>query len=306
MTERRILVTSALPYANGPIHLGHLVEYIQTDIWVRFQKLRGRRCVYVCADDTHGTAIMIRARQEGRREEELIAEMQQAHERDFAGFRSSFDNYGSTNSPENRRFCEEIWRALRQADLVVEKKRLAVVRSASRHVSGRSLRARHLSELRPAGPARRQLPVRGDLQPRGPDRSRQHSVGRQAGNPRSQALVRRTGKAARFSERVDPVRRSSAVGGGQLPEGPFPRRTVAATGTFRGRRRISASRFPTVPAITGTSGSMRPSVTSVRPSSGATGTANRTTIGGAASRRRSTTLSARTSPTSTPCSGPAC
>ncbi|MCU0874263.1 MAG: methionine--tRNA ligase [Pirellulaceae bacterium] len=121
MTERRILVTSALPYANGPIHLGHLVEYIQTDIWVRFQKLRGRRCVYVCADDTHGTAIMIRARQEGRREEELIAEMQRAHERDFAGFQIVFDNYGSTNSPENRRFCEEIWRALRQADLVVER-----------------------------------------------------------------------------------------------------------------------------------------------------------------------------------------
>jgi methionyl-tRNA synthetase len=121
MTERRILVTSALPYANGPIHLGHLVEYLQTDIWVRFQKLRGHRCVYVCADDTHGTAIMIRARQEGRREEELIAEMQQAHERDFAGFQIVFDNYGSTNSPENRRFCEEIWRGLRQADLVVEK-----------------------------------------------------------------------------------------------------------------------------------------------------------------------------------------
>ncbi|NLF69116.1 MAG: methionine--tRNA ligase [Candidatus Anammoximicrobium sp.] len=121
MSQRRILVTSALPYANGPIHLGHLVEYIQTDIWVRFQKLRGRRCVYVCADDTHGTAIMIRARQEGRCEEELIAEMQRAHERDFAGFDIAFDNYGSTNSPENRRFCEEIWRSLRQADLVVER-----------------------------------------------------------------------------------------------------------------------------------------------------------------------------------------
>ena len=121
MTERRILVTSALPYANGPIHIGHLVEYIQTDIWVRFQKLRGHRCIYMCADDTHGTAITIRARQEGRSEEELIAEMQQKHERDFAGFDIVFDNYGSTNSPENRRFCEEIWRAFREADLVVEK-----------------------------------------------------------------------------------------------------------------------------------------------------------------------------------------
>ena len=98
----RILVTSALPYANGPIHLGHLVEYIQTDIWVRFQKLRGRRCIYMCADDTHGTAIMIRARQEGVSEEDLIARMQQAHLADFSAFQIEFDNYGSTHSPENR------------------------------------------------------------------------------------------------------------------------------------------------------------------------------------------------------------
>ncbi len=121
MFARKLLVTSALPYANGPIHIGHLVEYIQTDIWVRFQKLRGNRCVYVCADDTHGTAIMIRARQEGRSEEELIAEMQREHERDFAAFDIQFDNYGSTNSPENRLYCEEIWAALRRDGLVVEK-----------------------------------------------------------------------------------------------------------------------------------------------------------------------------------------
>ncbi len=120
MTARQILVTSALPYANGHIHMGHLVEYLQTDIWVRFQKLRGRRCVYICADDTHGTAIMIRARQEGIREEELIAKMQQAHLADFAGFGIEFDNYGSTNSPETREVCEEIWAALRKADLVEE------------------------------------------------------------------------------------------------------------------------------------------------------------------------------------------
>ena len=118
---RQILVTSALPYANGPIHIGHLVEYIQTDIWVRFQKLRGHRCIYVCADDTHGTAIMIRAKQEGRTEEELIAEMQQQHERDFASFDVEFDNYGSTNSEENRQQCHAIWKSLRAADLIVEK-----------------------------------------------------------------------------------------------------------------------------------------------------------------------------------------
>lgn len=121
MTQRRILVTAALPYANGPIHIGHLVEYIQTDIWVRFQKLRGHRCIYVCADDTHGTAIMIRARQEGRSEEELIAEMQQAHLRDFEAFDVEFDNYGSTHSTENRRFCAEIWSGLRRQKLIVER-----------------------------------------------------------------------------------------------------------------------------------------------------------------------------------------
>jgi len=121
MTRRRILVTSALPYANGPIHLGHLVEYVQTDIWVRFQKLRGHRCIYLCADDTHGTAIMISAQNEGISEEELIDRMQKAHMADFAGFDVEFDNYGSTHSPENRALCAEIWAALRKAGLVVEK-----------------------------------------------------------------------------------------------------------------------------------------------------------------------------------------
>ena len=120
MTQRRILVTAALPYANGHIHLGHLVEYIQTDIWVRFQKLRGHKCVFICADDTHGTAIMIRARQEGRSEEALIADMRDAHICDFAGFDIEFDNYGSTNSETNRELCHEIWAALRNDGYVTE------------------------------------------------------------------------------------------------------------------------------------------------------------------------------------------
>jgi methionyl-tRNA synthetase len=117
---RRLLVTSALPYANGHIHIGHLVEYIQTDVWVRFQKMRGNRTVFVCADDTHGTATMIRARREGRSEEDLIAQMQAAHERDFADFDIVFDNYGSTHSPENRVLCEQIWSKVTSAGLVVE------------------------------------------------------------------------------------------------------------------------------------------------------------------------------------------
>lgn len=117
---RQILVTSALPYANGHIHIGHLVEYLQTDIWVRFQKMQGHRCVYLCADDTHGTAITIRAQAEGRTEEKVIAEMSEAHQRDFAGFGIEFDNYGSTHSDENREVCHEIWTALRAADMIIE------------------------------------------------------------------------------------------------------------------------------------------------------------------------------------------
>jgi methionyl-tRNA synthetase len=118
--DKKILVTAALPYANGHIHIGHLVEYIQTDIWVRFQKLSGRRCLFICADDTHGTAIMIRARQEGRSEQELIAQMQAAHEKDFAGFEIEFDHYSSTNSQENYQLCTEIWAKLRSEGLIRE------------------------------------------------------------------------------------------------------------------------------------------------------------------------------------------
>jgi methionyl-tRNA synthetase len=118
MTRRRILVTAALPYANGPIHLGHLVEYIQTDIWVRFQKLRGHKVVFVCADDTHGTAIMKSARERRCSEEEFISEMHAAHLSDFSRFQIEFDNYGSTHSAENRGLCEEIWQALQRRELV--------------------------------------------------------------------------------------------------------------------------------------------------------------------------------------------
>ena len=123
MTEqkRKILVTAALPYANGPIHLGHLVEYIQTDIWVRFQKLRGHRTVFMWADDTHGTAIMIRARQEGRSEDEVVAQAAEEHIRDFAGFQIGYDHYGSTNSDANRKLCGEIWQSIREKGLVKEK-----------------------------------------------------------------------------------------------------------------------------------------------------------------------------------------
>jgi len=115
---RQILVTSGLPYANGPIHLGHLVEYVQTDIFVRFQRMRGHKVAFICGDDTHGAAIMIRAQKEGRTPEQLIAEMAESHTSDFAAFDISFDHFGSTNSTTNYEFCKEIWAALRAADMV--------------------------------------------------------------------------------------------------------------------------------------------------------------------------------------------
>jgi methionyl-tRNA synthetase len=119
---RKILVTSALPYANGPIHIGHLVEYIQTDIWVRFQKLCGNTCYYFCADDTHGTPIMIRAKNEGIDPEQLIERMGGEHLRDFTAFHIAFDNYYTTHSPENRQLSERIYNRAAAAGSIVEKK----------------------------------------------------------------------------------------------------------------------------------------------------------------------------------------
>ena len=114
-TKRKILVTSALPYANGSIHLGHLVEYVQTDIWVRYQRLRGHEIYYVCADDAHGTPIMLRAQSEGITPEALIARVSEEHQRDFADFSISFDNYYSTHSDENRELAQLIYTRLRDA-----------------------------------------------------------------------------------------------------------------------------------------------------------------------------------------------
>jgi len=118
---RKILVTSALPYANGPIHLGHLLEYIQTDIWVRFQKQRGERCTYVCADDAHGTAIMLRAEKEGITPEQLIERMSTEHQQDFSDFLIRFDNYYSTHSDENKALSEEIYQACVSADKIARR-----------------------------------------------------------------------------------------------------------------------------------------------------------------------------------------
>ena len=119
--SRDILITSALPYANGPIHLGHLVEYIQTDIWARFQKMRGHNCWYVCADDAHGTPIMLRARQEDVTPEQLIARVAAEHQADFAAFHIGFDNYHSTHSPENQHYATLIYTRNRDAGHIAQR-----------------------------------------------------------------------------------------------------------------------------------------------------------------------------------------
>ena len=116
--SRRILVTTALPYTNGPIHVGHLLEHIQSDIWVRYQRLRGNECIYVCADDTHGTATMLKAENEGVDPELMIEGMRREHVRDFKGFHIAYDNYHSTHSEENRELCELIYERLVDAGLI--------------------------------------------------------------------------------------------------------------------------------------------------------------------------------------------
>jgi len=120
-SPRKLLVTSALPYANGPIHLGHLVEYLQTDIWVRFQKLIGNECTYICASDAHGTPIMLRARSEGIEPEALVERYRQEHQQDFARFHIDFDNYHSTHSEENRALVESMYGRLVEQNLITKR-----------------------------------------------------------------------------------------------------------------------------------------------------------------------------------------
>ena len=119
--RRRILVTSALPYANGPIHLGYILEVVQTDVWVRFQKLRGHECYYVGADDTHGTPIMLKAQAEGISPETLIDRVNGEHRRDLADMLIGFDNYGSTHSPETQAMCNRMYLRIRESGWIDRK-----------------------------------------------------------------------------------------------------------------------------------------------------------------------------------------
>ena len=228
---RRILVTSALPYVNADIHIGYLLEAIQTDIWARFQRLIGNRCVYMCADDTHGTATMIRARQEGRSEESLIAEVQAAHERDLAGFDIEFVELRQHAQPGEPSALRRILAGNPQGRAREGARRRAALRSAGGHVSGRPIRAWHVSQVRHGGSAGRQLQqVRSSLHAGRIDQPPQHAQRRHAGDSQVAAPVHRAGKAARLFGRLEPIGRAPAAGDRQLLEGPLSGRTAARLG----------------------------------------------------------------------------
>ena len=129
---KKILVTCALPYANGSIHLGHMLEHIQADVWVRYQRMRGHEVNFICADDAHGTPIMLKAQQLGITPEQMIGEMSQEHQTDFAGFDISYDNYHSTHSDENRELSELIYTRLKENGFIKDVyKRQAISRPTS-------------------------------------------------------------------------------------------------------------------------------------------------------------------------------
>ncbi len=158
MTQRRrILVTSALPYANGPLHLGHILETIQTDIWVRFQKLRGHECYYVCADDTHGTPIMLKAQAEGITPERLIAQINTEHQSDLADMLIGMDNFGSTHSKENKELCDRMYLMHREAGYIDKRSvRQAYDEAANMFLPDRYVKG-DLPGLRDTRPVRRLL-----------------------------------------------------------------------------------------------------------------------------------------------------
>ena len=141
MTARKLLVTSALPYANGSIHIGHLVEHVQTDIFVRFQKLIGNTCYYLCADDAHGTAIMLSAEKEGVTPEAFIDRIKQEHLRDFEGFHIDYDEYYTTHSPENKAHSEDIFNKAKDAGAIYTKKLISIIAKKQLFLSDRFIKA---------------------------------------------------------------------------------------------------------------------------------------------------------------------
>ena len=163
----RLFVTTALPYANAPFHIGHMMEYIQADIWVRFQRMRGHAVHFVCADDAHGAPIMIAAEKAGKTPQAFVAEIAAGRKRYLDGFHVSFDHWSSTDAPENHALAKDIYLHLRKEGLIAVKSRRAVLRSGEVDVPARPLHQGRVPGVRREGPVRRQLRglrlgVRGD------------------------------------------------------------------------------------------------------------------------------------------------
>ncbi len=264
MNPRKILVTSALPYANGSIHLGHLVEYIQTDIWVRFQKMQGNICYYVCADDTHGTPIMLRAEKEGITPEHLIDRVWHEHKADFDSFLVAFDNYGSTNSGETKQYAEDIYRKLDRAGLIAKRS----IEQFFDPVKNLFLPDRFIKGECPKCRAKDQYgdncEVCGaDLLAHRPDRTRTPRSPARSRNCANPTTISSSSPTAlpglpRVGSRSATLHRRFATSWQEwLAEGENTRRT----GTSRATRLISASRSPTRRASISTYGWMRRSAT---------------------------------------------
>ncbi len=258
--QRRILVTSALPYANGPLHLGYLLEAIQTDIWVRFQRLRGHECHYVCADDTHGTPIMLKAQAEGISAEQLIARVNVEHRRDLADMLIALDNFGSTHDSENRDLCERIYLALRAAGFIDRR----TVRQAYDAEANMFLPDRYVKGT---------CPNCGTPDQYGDSCEVCGATYSPADLKNPVSTVSGTTPVERESEHYffrlsafDAMLRDLDPGGSGAGERRAQARGVVLaracrTGTSRAMRPISASRSPAPRASTSTSGSMRRSAT---------------------------------------------
>ncbi len=169
-TARTLFVTTALPYANGPFHIGHIMEYIQADIWVRFQRMQGNAVHFVCADDTHGAPIMLKAKAEGITPEALIARVGESHREDWKRYHISFDTTHTTHSPENVELAQSIYRALAAPRADRHAQDRAVLRPGEGDVPSRPLYQGHLPEMRREGPVWRRLrSLRLDLRAHRPD-----------------------------------------------------------------------------------------------------------------------------------------
>ena len=308
----KILVTSALPYANGPIHIGHIVEYVQTDIYVRFLRSCGKDVVYFCADDTHGTPIELNAAKQGIKPEEFIAALLRGStSADFQDFGVSVDCFHSTNSPENRHYAELIYGRLKEHGRHRAARHRADLLREGQALPAGPLHPGHLPQLQGARPVRRRLrEVRQGLQPHGPHRARSArcAARRRCGGTPTHLFFK-------LSRHEDFLQDAAAEGRASSTRG-WPRSCRASsrrawrTGTSAATGRTSASRSRARRTSTSTSGWTRPSATSPPTEKWAkeTGKAKSALDYWAADSRRraSSTSSARTSSTSTRCSGRRC